>query len=171
MPVNSSRIHSIYFFAHFILTGLGCIRNVVRFPQLPNLSHISLQVSITSNKLCLKSNSLVHRLPSITLSSLPMLLLSMSMLSLSLLSMSFLLSVSVVLASLPLLSNSSLLSVSTLPALLVYTFLLLSILLLFSISLPPSENISYIPSFLILLSDPCLSLLCLSRLDLVDRLR
>src|SRR5436190_22804531 len=94
MPVNNSPIHSIYLLVHPIPTGLGCIRNVARLPQLSNLLHISLQVSITSNKLCLKSNSLVQCMPSITLSSLSLLLLSGSLLSL--LSISSLLSDSIV---------------------------------------------------------------------------
>src|SRR5436190_13501166 len=123
MPVNSSRIHSIYLLAHPIPTGAGCIRNVARFLQLPNLSHISLQVSITSNNLCLKSNSLVQLLSSLSLLSDSSLLLSDSSLlfdsSFSLLS-SLLSDDSILL-----LSISSLLSVSTQPALLAYTMFLL----------------------------------------------
>src|SRR5436190_21437439 len=158
MPVNNSPIHSIYLLVHPIPTGLGCIRNVARLPQLSNLSHISLQVSITSNKLCLKSNSLVQCMPSITLSSLSLLLLSGSLLSLLsissllsdsmvslLLSTSSLLSDSMLLSSLwlLLLSNSFLLSVSTQPALLAYTMLLLrpnSVLLSDSLSLSISQT-------------------------------
>src|SRR5436190_9840644 len=130
MPVNSSRIHSIYLLAHPIPTGAGCIRNVARFLQLPNLSHIFLQVSITSNNLCLKSNSLVQLLSSLSLLSYSSLLLSDSSLlfdsdsSFSLLS-SLLSDDSILLSSLSLLSISSLFPVSTQPALLAYTMFLL----------------------------------------------
>src|SRR5436190_9212009 len=110
-----------------IPTGLGCIRNVVRFSQLPNLSHISLQVSITSNKLCLKPNSLVQLLSVLSLLLLSDSLLYISLLSNTLLSISFLLPYSTLLSSLSLLllPNSSILLVSTQPALLAYPLFLL----------------------------------------------
>src|SRR5436190_18812260 len=132
MPVNSSRIHSVYLLAHPMPTGAGCIRNVARFLQLPNLSHISLQVSITSNNVCLKTNSLVHCivLSSLSLLSDSSLLLSdSSLLSDSDSSFSLLYSLlsdeTILLSSFSLLSISSLLSVSTQPALLAYTMFLL----------------------------------------------
>src|SRR5436190_4465200 len=110
-------------------------------------------------------------MPSITLSSLPLPLLSMSMLSIS-----SLLSNSILLSPLLLLSNSSLLSVSTQPALLVYTFLLLSILLYLPNSTSPSDSSSVLssPSFLTygtysnLPEMLCLALLGLSRLHFED---
>src|SRR5436190_14262051 len=125
MPVNRSRIHSIYLLEHPKPTGAGCIRNVARFLQLPNLSHISLQVSITSNNLCLKSNSLVQLLSSLSLLFDSSLLLSDSSLLSDSDSSFSLLSSLLSDDSILLLSISSLLSVSTQPALLAYTMFLL----------------------------------------------